>query len=111
MSDLRFRTFRMRIYAGLCSTEGLRTSRARMGELLDRGDEDGMEALVGELPLDAAQREAVNLLREARQIGERLSVMDRTLPSLPHAEIGVCYRRLRELADALDVLLAGRMPA
>lgn len=104
MAELRYRTFRLRVYAGLCPAEALGQRQAEIGELLDRLDEDGMEALFGELVLDPQRQAVVGILREARLLGDRLNVMDRTLPALPHAEIGGCYSRLRELADRLAAI-------
>jgi hypothetical protein len=104
MAELRYRTFRLGVYAGLCPAEVKGQRYAEIAELLDRQDEDGMEALFKELVLEPDRRAAVAILREGRQISDRLNVMDRTLPALPHAEIGVCYSRLRELTDQLAAL-------
>jgi hypothetical protein len=104
MTELRYRTSRLRVYAGLCPADAMGQRHAEIAELLDRLDEDGMEALFKELVLEPERLAAAAILREARQLGERLNVMDRMLPSLPHAEIGGCYSRLREIAERLDAL-------
>jgi hypothetical protein len=48
----------------------------------------------------------LGILREARELGDRLNAMDRTLPVLPHTEIAACYRRLRALGDEVGDLAA-----
>lgn len=101
MGDLRFRAFRMKSYAGLCPRELSPAQRQEMLLLLDRQDEDGMRAFFGSLVLEAQHRRALALLDEARTLGDRLNMMDRTLPALPHAEITATYNRLRALGDEL----------
>jgi ferritin-like metal-binding protein YciE len=50
----------------------------------------------------------MEILKEARALGERINVLDRTLPALPHAEIAECYSRLRALGNEIgDMEAAG----
>jgi len=108
MSDLRYRTFRMKAYARFCPPSVSAADRDVFAELLDRLDEDGMEAFFSRLP--GPGERVVEILREARSLGDRLNVMDRTLPALPHAEISEAYTRLRALGEALDELEASGAP-
>lgn len=106
MADLRYRTFRMKVFAQLCPTDLRREDRERFGKLLDDLDEDGMVAFFQQVPLAPPAARVIQILTEARELGERLNVMDRTLPSLPHTEITECYRRLRALGDEIGDLVA-----
>lgn len=106
MADLRYRTFRMAVYARLCPQNLPSADRERFLRLLDEMDEDGVIAFFQHLPLDAQTARAVGILREAREIGDRLNAMDRTLPVLPHTEIAACYDRLRFLGGEIGDLVA-----
>ncbi len=106
MVDLRYRTFRMKVYARMCPATLASAEREEFVHLLDRLDEDGMEQLFRRLPLDAHMSKLMAILKEARDIGDRLNVLDRTLPALPHSEIAACYSRLRELGEAVGDLEA-----
>ncbi len=106
MADLRYRTFRLKVYADFCPP-GLPTrEREALGTLVDRLDEDGMEKLFGTFAEDARRARVLEILKEARALGERLNVMDRTLPALPHTEISATYERLRALGAEIDELHA-----
>lgn len=104
MVDLRYRTFRMKIYARMCPATLAPADREEFVRLLDRLDEDGMEQFFRRFPLDAHLRKLLGILKEARDIGDRLNVLDRTLPALPHAEISECYNRLRALGEQVGDL-------
>ena len=106
MADLRFRSFRMKMYARLCPPHVSPEEREVFVQLVDRQDEDGMAAFFARHPGDAASQRVRKILQEAREIGDRVNVLDRTLPSLPHTEIGECYARLRSLGDELAGLEA-----
>lgn len=106
MPDLRYRTFRMKVYARLCPSDLTPQDRERFLILLDRMDEDGMEAIFDERPLEAQIKRVVQILKEARDLGDRINVLDRTLPVLPHAEITECYARLRDLGNEIGDLEA-----
>ncbi|HEX9900572.1 MAG TPA: hypothetical protein VGC81_15215 [Candidatus Methylomirabilis sp.] len=106
MPDLRYRTFRMKVYARLCPPDLRPQERERFVALLDPLDEDGMEAFFSERPLDPQIKGAVQILKEARDLGERINVLDRTLPVLPHVEITECYNRLRALGSVIGDLEA-----
>jgi hypothetical protein len=106
MPDLRYRTFRMKVYARLCPPDLPPKERERFLTLLDRLDEDGMEAFFDERPLAPQIKRAVQVLKEARDLGGRINVLDRTLPVLPHVEITECYNRLRILGNEIGDLEA-----
>ena len=104
MSDLRYRTFRMGVYARLCPVDLAPRERERFLALVEQGDEDGMEAFFAERLLEERAKHVVRVLKEARELGDRLNVTDRTVPALPHQEITECYTRLRGLGDEIDEL-------
>ena len=106
MPDLRYRSFRMQVYARLCPTDLSSEDREEFLALLDRLDEEGMENFYGGRPLETQVKRVVGILKEARELGERVNVLDRTLPSLPHEEITGCYSRLRELGNEIGDLEA-----
>jgi hypothetical protein len=106
MADLRYRTFRLKVYGRLCPAAVSREEREEFLNLLDRLDEDGIEEFFKRHPLTAEGTRATAILREARELGDRINVLDRVLPVLPHAEITECYNRLRELADEIGNLEA-----
>lgn len=110
MSDLRYRTFRMKVYAHLCPPDLRAQDRERFLRLLDDLDEDGMIGFFQQLPLNPSLARLLGLLKEARELGDRLNVMDRTLPVLPHSEIAACYERLRALADVIGDSLVSDIP-
>jgi len=106
MADLRYRTFRMAVYARLIPTPLSTQDRQEFLTLLDRMDEDGMEAFFKQHPPAAEAAGAIRILQEAREIGNRINVLDRVLPVLPHSEISECYDRLRALGDQIGDLEA-----
>jgi len=106
MPDLRYRTFRMKVYARLYPPNLAPQERERFLSLVERLDEDGMETFFAECPLEDPIRRMVRILKEARELGERLNVLDRTLPALPHPEITECYNRLRALGTEIGDLEA-----
>ncbi len=110
MADLRFRTFRTKVYSRLGPSNLSAEERATFLELVDRCDEDGLEAFFDRLPPDQERQRAVQILKEARGLGDRLNMMDRSIPVLPHTEISECYNRLRALGDQIgDLEAAGRL--
>jgi len=110
MSDLRFRTFRMRVYARLLPKAASAQDRERLAALADRLDEDGITALLAEGVLTPQAKRALEILRTARGLAERINVLDRTLPVLPHAEISECYQQLRALGNEIaDLEAAGQL--
>ena len=106
MADLRYRTFRLTVYARLCPQDLRPGDRDRFLRLLDELDEDGMIAFFQQLPRDARAARVLDILKEARELGDRLNAMDRTLPVLPHTEITACYDRLRVLGGEIGDLVA-----
>jgi hypothetical protein len=106
MSDLRYRTMRLKVYAQLLPPEAAGQDRQEFLDSLDRMDEDGIAGFFERVPLEGTLKRLLGILREARELGDRLNAMDRTLPVLPHTEIATCYRRLRALGDEVGDLTA-----
>jgi hypothetical protein len=106
MSDLRFRTFRMKVYGRLQAKDASSSDRERLVALVDQLDEDGVSAFFAEQPVSPQLRRVLEILACARQLGDRINVLDRTLPVLPHAEITECYHRLRALGNEIAELEA-----
>ncbi|MGD0264937.1 MAG: hypothetical protein ABSD47_08270 [Candidatus Methylomirabilota bacterium] len=106
MPDLRYRTFRMQVYARLCQPDVSPEDREKFLAILDRQDEEGMEAFFEGRPLERHAKRVMEILKEARALGDRINVLDRTLPALPHAEITECYSRLRALGNEIGDLEA-----
>ncbi len=102
--DLRFRTFRLKLYGEFCPKAVSPDERQEFLALLDRLDEDRVEAFFDRHQLADEAKRAVVVLKEARRLGDRINVLDRTLPALPHAEITECYVRLRALGREIDSL-------
>jgi hypothetical protein len=96
----------MKVYARLSPPDLRPRDRERFLRLLDEMDEDGMTGFFQQLPLDAQTARVLAILKEARDLGDRLNAMDRTLPVLPHTEIAACYERLRVLGDEIGDLAA-----
>jgi hypothetical protein len=110
MSDLRFRTFRMKVYTRLLPKDTSPHDREQLVALVDRLDEDGVSAFFAEQPASSQVRRVLEILTTARQLGDRINVLDRTLPVLPHAEITECYQRLRALGNEIaDLEAAGAL--
>ncbi len=106
MADLRFRTFRMKVYTQLCPKDLTATERQEFLSLLEQQDEDGMEAFFTRRRLSGEAERTVGVLRAARELADRINVLDRMLPALPHAEITECYARLRTLGNEIGNLEA-----
>lgn len=104
MADLRYRTFRAQVYGRLCPANLSAEERASFLEILGQHDEDGLVRFFESHPLDGRAQKALTLLKEAREIADRLNILDRTLPALPHAEIGDAYARLRQLGAEIESL-------
>jgi hypothetical protein len=106
MSDLRFRTFRLKVYARLLPVDATAPDRTRLTAMLERLDEEGIASFLEGRTLSPQGRRVLAILEAARELGERINVLDRTLPILPHAEIAECYERLRALGAEIDELEA-----
>jgi len=106
MPDLRYRSFRMKVYGRLCPPNLPPAEREKFVDLVDRLDEAGMERFFDERPLERQVKRVVEILKEARALGGRINVLDRTLPALPHVEITECYTRLRALGSEIGDLEA-----
>lgn len=106
MAELRFRTARIQRYARLCPAHASPEEHREFHATIDRQDEDGIVALLARHPSDPTTQRVVEILQRAREIGDRVNILDRALPALPHPEIADCYAELRTLGDAIDSLEA-----
>ncbi len=106
MPDLRFRTFRMQVYARLSPPDLAPEEREKFLHLLDTQDEEGMETFFKSRVVEGHTKRVIDILKEARALGDRVNVLDRTLPALPHAEISECYSKLRTLGNEIGNLVA-----
>ena len=106
MTDLRYRSFRMKAYARLLPAGIAAREREKFLGMIDASDEDGITGFFQQIPAGPPLARALEILKEARELGDRLNVMDRTLPVLPHTEIGTCYARLRAIGNELGNLEA-----
>jgi hypothetical protein len=97
---------RLKVYAQLLPPETAVRERQEFLGYLDRMDEDAIMGFFDRVPLAGTVKRVLGILREARELGDRLNAMDRTLPVLPHTEIATCYRRLRVLGDEVGDLAA-----
>jgi hypothetical protein len=73
---------------------------------MDQLDEQGVIAFLERRTLTPQGRRVLDILKAARELGDRINVLDRTLPILPHAEITECYERLRALGAEIAELEA-----
>ena len=106
MPDLRYRTFRIHVYSRLSPPDLTPEDWETFLVLLDHQDEEGLEAFFKGRPLEGHAKRVMDILKEARALGDRVNVLDRTLPALPHAEIAECYSRLRDLGNEIGNLEA-----
>jgi hypothetical protein len=97
---------RVKVYAQLLPPGTAAQERQEFLEDLDRVDEDAIADFFKRVPTEGPVKRLLEILREARELGDRLNAMDRTLPVLPHTEIATCYRRLRALGDEVGDLAA-----
>ncbi|MFA5026624.1 MAG: hypothetical protein WC713_02015 [Candidatus Methylomirabilota bacterium] len=97
MANLRFRTSRMQVLARLCPMHATAEERQEFVATIDRRDEEGVVAFLARHPADPAAQRLLEVCRQARQVADRLNLLDRTLPALPHSEICACYETLRSL--------------
>ena len=103
MLDIRYRIDRMKgMYA--LRESGLTEAQAkRLDELLEAQDEQAMIALLEGATLQVVARQKLEILKEAKQVGDRLTEFSRTIP-LPHDKIQGLYPQMRDLRTAYDRL-------
>lgn len=103
MLDIRYRIDRMKVLQAL-KEDGLTESQAQqLDELCRTQDEDGMLTLLEGATLTTHAREKLEVLRQAKLVGERLTELSRTIP-LPHEKIQELYPKIRDLKLAYERL-------
>ncbi len=103
MLDIRYRIDRMKAMYALKESGLTETQAQRLDELLQAQDEDGMIALLEGAPLQPLARKKLEILKQAKLVGERLTEYSRTIP-LPHDKIQALYPEIRELRILYDRL-------
>ena len=103
MLDIRYRIDRMKgLYA--LKESGLTEAQAqRLDELYQAQDEDGMLALLEGATLQPIARKKMEILKQAKLVGDRLTEFSRTIP-LPHDKIQALYPEMRDLKTAYERL-------
>ncbi|MCZ7625798.1 MAG: hypothetical protein C3F12_04795 [Candidatus Methylomirabilota bacterium] len=103
MLDIRYRIDRMKALHTLVES-GLTENQAQQLEALYQArDEDGMLALLEEATLSAPAQQKIEILKQAKLLGERLTQLSRVIP-LPHERIQELYPQIREIKRAYERL-------
>ncbi len=103
MLDIRYRIDRMKGLSAL-KEGGLTEAQAqRLDELYQAQDEDGMLALLEGATLQPIARKKLEILKQAKLVGDRLTEFSRTIP-LPHDRIQALYPEMRDLKTAYERL-------
>jgi hypothetical protein len=103
MLDIRYRIDRMKGLSVL-KEGGLTEAQAqRLDELYQAQDEDGMLALLEGATLQPIARKKLEILKQAKLVGDRLTEFSRTIP-LPHDRIQALYPEMRDLKTAYERL-------
>ena len=103
MLDIRYRIDRMKAMYALKESGLSEAEKQRLDELLRAQDEDGMSALLEGASLQPVARRKLEILKQAKRVGDRLTEYSRTIP-LPHDRIQALYPEIRELRTAYDRL-------
>jgi hypothetical protein len=96
MLDIRYRIDRMKALHALKETGLTEAEAVRLDELFQGQDEDGMVAVLEGAALQPVARKKLEILKQARTVGDRLTEFSRTIP-LPHDKIQALYPDIREL--------------
>ena len=103
MLDIRYRIDRMKGMYALRESGLTETQAKLLDDLLQAQDEEGMIALLEGATLQPAARQKFEILKAAKQVGDRLTEFSRTIP-LPHDKIQGMYPQMRDLRTAYDRL-------
>ena len=103
MLDIRYRIDRMKGLYALKESGLTETQAQRLDELYQAQDEDGMLALLEGATLQPIARKKVEILKQAKLVGDRLTEFSRTIP-LPHGKIQALYPEMRDLKTAYERL-------
>ncbi|VUZ85612.1 hypothetical protein MELA_01997 [Candidatus Methylomirabilis lanthanidiphila] len=101
MLDIRYRIDRMKALHALAESGLTETQAQRLDELHQARDEDGMLALLEGATLSPPAHKKLDILRQAKLLGERLTQLSRVIP-LPHERIQELYPQIREIKVAYE---------
>jgi len=103
MLDIRYRIDRMKAMYALKESGLTEAQGQRLDQLLQAQDEAEMVVLLDGAALQPAARKKLDILRQAKLVGDRLTELSRTIP-LPHDKIQALYPEIRDLRTAYDRL-------
>lgn len=103
MLDIRYRIDRMKALHALAESGLTETQAQRLDELHQARDEDGMLALLEGATLSPPAHKKLDILRQAKLLGERLTQLSRVIP-LPHEKIQELYPQIRSIKLAYERL-------
>ena len=103
MLDIRYRIDRMKALYALKGGGLSETQSQQLEELLRAQDEGGMLALLEGATLESVARQKLEILKQARSVGEQLTKLSRIIP-LPHDKIQALYPAIRDLRTQYDRL-------
>jgi hypothetical protein len=103
MLDIRYRIDRMKALNALQESGLNETQTQQLDELYRAQDEDGMLALLEEATLTQPAKKKLDILRQAKLIGEQLTQLSRVIP-LPHEKIQELYPQIRDIKLAYERL-------
>lgn len=103
MLDIRYRIDRMKALHALGESDLAEAQAQQLNELHQTQDEDGMLALLEGATLTPLAKQMLEILRQAKLVGERLTELSRTIP-LPHEKIQELYPLIRDLRLAYERL-------
>ncbi len=103
MLDIRYRIDRMKALHTLREGGLNETQVQQLDELYRAQDEDGMLALLEGTALSSPADKKLDILRQAKLIGERLTQLSRVIP-LPHEKIQELYPQIRDIKLAYERL-------
>lgn len=103
MLDIRYRIDRMKALHALRESGLNETQAQQLDELWRTQDEEGMFALLEGAALSETAKKKLEILEQAKQLGERLTQLSRVIP-LPHEKIQELYPQIRSIKLAYERL-------
>jgi hypothetical protein len=103
MLDIRYRIDRMKALNALRESSLTETQARQLDELCRAQDEDGILALLEGATLTPLAKQKIEILKQAKLVGERLTELSRIIP-LPHEKIQELYPQIRDLKLAYERL-------
>src|SRR5574337_1346362 len=103
MLDIRYRIDRMKALHALQEGSLTEAQSQQLDELYRAQDEDGMLALLEGATLTPPAHKKLEILKQAKLLGERLTQLSRVIP-LPHEKIQELYPQIRAIKLAYERL-------